>query len=376
MASIGSHRGRNRFKVLVTVLAPIVSLLLIEAGFRYRAWVRSKDTLSEAFSVPRDKPSFGRTRFLDIIQPNSNDSIIYELRPSLDVVYKGKPLRTNSHGFRGPEYDVEADEGTLTIVGIGASIMFGHGVGNGEEYSAILERELNRRVPAAKWRFVNTSAPSYNVVMKVETLRTKGLRFEPDLVILNIAGNNLELPNYVRLPEDPLDFKRSFLLDFFSGVRKREEETEKRDAVLARVDKSKLSWGAMVSTNPEEIPPSFRHLVGWDPFYAAMDHLKRLSEEHGFEVIVFTTLDLDITSKMLREGEARGFHAVSLMDDLVEYMEERDPEGFSLERYAKSELVVSAGNLHPSVIQHRMAARRLLTEMQRLGVIERLLTRN
>lgn len=370
MTSIGVRARRHRFKLWVTILAPVVALLLLEAGFRYRAWVRNKSTLSEAFSVPPAEPEVARTRLIDIIRPSLNDSIIYELRPDLDVLFKGQPLKTNSHGFRGPEYDARADEGTFTIVGIGASIMFGHGVGTGEAFPELLERELDERVPGARWRFVNTSVPSYNVVMKVETLRTKGLQFEPDLVILSVASNNLDLPNYIRLERDPLDLERSFLLDFVSGTLRRIEENERRGAVLAHVDKRKLSWGVMADTDPQEIPPAYRHLVGWEPFYAAMDDLQAMSEEHGFEVIVFANLDLTITSKILREGAERGFHAVTIMDDLTAYLEERGAEGFTLERYVESDLIVGDGNHHPSVIQHRMIASRLLTEIERVLALE------
>lgn len=366
--------SRNGIKLGVVVLAPVVCLAVLEVGFRWRAHARNRDTLESAFSIPSDEVAVARTRFLDIIQPHPSDKIIYELRPDLDVDYKGQLLATNRHGFRGEDYPVEAPEGTLTVVGIGASIMFGHGVPQGEEYAALLERALRAKFPSAGWRFVNTSVPSYNVVMKVETLKEKGLAFDPDVVLLNVAGNNLDLPNYIRVVEDPYDLGRSFLLDFVGEIRRRVDETESRNTVLARVDKDKLSWGNVVQTDPEKIPPEYRGLVGWDPFFAAMDELAALRDEHGFEVIVFTTLELDVTSRMLRAAEERGFHAVSLMPDLVAYMEEARPdEGFTLEGYAASKLVVSPTNLHPSSYQHHLAAKRLLAAMDELGVVERLL---
>ena len=83
---------------------------------------------------------------------------------------------------------------------------------------------LARHYPERTWRCINTSAPSYNVVTKVETLKEKGLRFEPDLVVLEIALNNLDLPNYIRVEEDPYDLSRSFLLDYFDEQRGIERE--------------------------------------------------------------------------------------------------------------------------------------------------------
>ena len=77
-----------------------------------------------------------------------------------------------------------------------------------------------------------------------------------DLVILGVANNNLDLPNYVRIDEDPLDLGRSFLLDFFRERRTIEEETTSRDAVLAAVNKEKLSWHAQVAS--EVVSPGSR----------------------------------------------------------------------------------------------------------------------
>ena len=92
---------------------------------------------------------------------------------------------TNSWGFRGPELSETAADGEITILGIGASNMFGDGVGNEDLYTGHLEVLLNERYPARKWRVINTAVPSYNVVMKVETLKEKGLRFDPDFVLLH-----------------------------------------------------------------------------------------------------------------------------------------------------------------------------------------------
>ena len=366
----------NAFKWLTVALAPLVSFGLLEGFFRYRAYVANRDTLAQAFFTPPEHGLGARTRFVDMIQAHPNDKIIYELRPDLDVFYKGSRITTNAQGFRGSEHPLRARKREITIVGIGASIMFGHGLSDGEEYPALLQAGLNWRYPGKHWRVINTGVPSYNVVMKVETLREKGLAYAPDLVLLGIASNNLDLPNYVRIPEDPLDAKHSFFLDFFVDRLARKREAEGRRATLARVDKDKLSWHESVPVSSDKIPPAYRDLVGWEPFERALDELQALSREHGFEVIVFSNLEVDITSRMLREAAERGFHTVSLMDDLVAHMRELRPdEEFTLEAYAASELVVGNGDGHPSALQHKLAARRLLEDWQANGLIERLLAK-
>lgn len=365
----------NSSKLKIVLLAPVLGLLILEVGFRIRVHQRNRRTLAEALEVPAIQEENSRTRFIDIIQPHINDNIIYELRPDLNTTFKGQALHTNSHGLRSPERAHQAEDGELTIVGIGASMMFGHGLSDEELYAPILEQALNQKYPHSKWRFINTAVPSHNVVMKVETLIDKGLAFKPDLVLLNIAGNNLDLPEYVRKHEDPLAGDRSFLLDFFSDWSGRKRIHEERMAEMAWVDRKKIEWNPLIKTDPEKIPEEYQDLLGWKPFRAALDKLEELGREHDFEVVIFAFIEHDLVPGMLEEGRQRGFHVSSLMPDLEAYFEEKTGSGFTVEKYKASELVVSGQNLHPSRIQHRMAMQRLLADLESTGVVDRLLER-
>lgn len=367
-------RSQRRIRWAVLALVPVVWLAGGEAFLRYRAHVLNQETLEAAFSVPREEALGGRVRFIDIIRPDPNPKIIYELRPELDTTYKGRRLTTNVHGFRGRAHPAGVQPETVKIVGIGASIMFGHGVDDGQEYLALLEAGLERAFPEKTWRVVNTAVPSYNVVMKVETLKQKGLAWGPDLVILNVASNNLELPNYIRVADDPRRTDKSFLLDLFGERLRRRREGADLVAGLARVDKERLSWHQSAVTDPQKIPPEYRDLVGWEPFERALDELRDLARPHDFGVIVFSNLDVDITSRMLREARERGFHSVCLMDDIAAWFEHRLPgEELTIERYTESELVVGPGDAHPSALQHRMIALRLQRELRESGMLARLL---
>lgn len=369
-------RPSNAFKLAMVGLAPIAGALLLEVGIRCRAYLLNQETLSAALSAVDEESPNGRVRFRDIIRPSANDRIIFELRPELDVMYKGAHLRTNAYGFRGGEYPVKADAGTITILGLGGSHMFGHGVADEDVYTLHLERLLQERYPARKWRVINTGVPTYGVVTKVEVLKEKGLAFEPDLVLLDVDRNNLDLPSYIRIEEDPLDLGHSFLWDFWQELEGRQAETAKRYGNLAYVDnKTKLDWANRVKSDPHKIPPRFRGLVGWEPFYAAMDEFAVISRAHHFEVLTFAYLDLDINGRLIEESAKRGFHSVSFMERIEDHLQRTYGEGFSVERYKQSDLVVSKSNLHPSVLLHRMTAEWLLEELEARGVIERLLAK-
>ena len=363
-----SRRGpSSRTKLALLLLAPVIS---IEVAFRAHAWHRNNITLEAAFRLPDERPAGASARLIDIIQPSPNDRLIYELRPNLVDTYKEKAFTTSRDGFRSPDVPHEPAEGTLTIVGIGASIMFGQGVADDELYARLLEADLNELYPQRVWRFINTAVPSYNVVMKVETLVEKGLAFQPDLVLLNIASNNLSLPAYIRVEEDPTELGRSFILDFLRDLRARRDTTRRYEARLAHVKNRELSWRAMIQTDPASIPAEYRELVGWEPFHRAMDRLAELSVEHDFEVIVFANLEVDLTIGMLEAARERGFHVLTIHEQLREHLE-ASGRGINIDAYRTSALCVSPTDAHPSSLQHRMIADALLAKLEQVGTVER-----
>ena len=159
---------------------------------------------------------------------------------------------------------IEKDENTVTIVGLGDSIMFGHGVGDGEPYLAVLKRMLEAEFPQKQWRVINTGVPGYNTVMEVETLRTKCRQFDPDLVILELVGNDLALPIYIRVEQNVFDLTRSFLWQFVEETRN--TRTLGRDPTLIHQESALAN---------EQIPEEYRDLAGWNPFMRALRDLRR-----------------------------------------------------------------------------------------------------
>ena len=207
-------RGPWRARLLALTLSTLAAILMAEAFCRLRVRNLNRETLEASLSRPVTLSVGGQASLGDLIQLSDNDLIAYELRPNLEgVSFKGCPVTTNSQGFRSSELDGVARPGEVTIVGIGDSVLFGHGVGDGECYLDQLQALLSERRPERSWRIVNTGVPGYNTVMEVETLTAKGLAFEPDLVLLGVVGNDHEPPSYVRDAQDPWSLSRSFLAE-------------------------------------------------------------------------------------------------------------------------------------------------------------------
>ena len=235
---------------LVTV-STLLALLAAEAATRVSAARSNRKLLSQSDVPERPKPDPGQHVFLgDIIQLSTNDRIVYELLPDLDgVFFRNRVVTTNAYGFRGPAIE-EAKENTRTIVGIGDSVMFGHGVADNLYYLAHLQRRFQKAFPTFHWRCINTGVPGYNTVQEVETLVTKALLFEPDIVLLGLVPNDLAVPTYLMAEVDPYDFTQSFLLNL---VRERLSKGRRRHGGGG-------PQGARPAPRP---PPGYGRRVAW-----------------------------------------------------------------------------------------------------------------
>lgn len=366
LATARSRRAAWPSRSWSAIVATAFALFVAECSLRVWQVRTNRSTLEQAWSAARTLAPGDKARLVDLIRPSLDDRVIYELRPSLrDVEFKGARVDTNRHGFRTRELDETAPPNTVTILGLGDSLMFGHGVGNDETYLAELEQRLDARRADRSWRTVNTAAPGYNTVMEVALLRARGLAFQPDIVVLGVCANDYAPPEYVRLAEDPWRFDKSYVLDLVTGAARRVHAAHS-DTTLVH----KSEWGAEFADLPGRVPPRYRATVGVEAFERALDELRGLADQHRFRVLVFTTYEYRFTEDMLAAARERGFPTVSLMDELLAVLHREGAKGFDEDSYRRSSLVVSPSNGHPSALQHRMAAERLYRELDALGWLD------
>ena len=370
-AAAPRKRGRLLAKLALLVGVLLCSLLVAEVACRVRVHILNQQSMDPTIAEKRRAERGGRVALIDIIQSSADPRIVYDLKPNLkEVPFKNAPTSTNSRGFRYRE--VQPDEGpdVVTIIGLGDSIMFGWGVPDGRNYTTFLEKLLNEKYPAKTWRVINTAAPGYNTVTEVETLKSKGLEFKPDIVILDLVPNDLELPVYVLKPRDVFALNRCYLASWIeerlaSGDAEHGLDLPGRDQLLEPGRQA----------DPDDA--IYRELFGWGPFIGALDELRELSQEHHFKVVTFTTIENSTTDQMTKLALEHGSMHVRLMPELVAFMDEHyDHPVWSYEHpeaLLQSSLVVSPDDGHPSVKQHYMAAEKLLSELEKSGEIQRLL---
>ncbi|MEP7010417.1 MAG: SGNH/GDSL hydrolase family protein [Acidobacteriota bacterium] len=98
---------------------------------------------------------------------------------------------SNRLGFRDVDHEVAKPPGVYRIVVIGDSIAAGLKVDRFEDtFPSILGEEL--RAKGVKAEVISLAVSGYNTQQEVETLREKGLQYQPDLVLLSYSLSSRE----------------------------------------------------------------------------------------------------------------------------------------------------------------------------------------
>ncbi len=163
-----------------------VSLVAAEIGLR----VGLPDLGSDLFVAPDRSES----PFL------YNDRIGYELKPLARVKTvddQGKPVweQVTRDGFRGPERTLPKPRGIYRILVVGDSVAQGFGVSYNHSWPKFLEDSLNRRAAGGdarrRYEVINAGIGGYVSWQTLVRLEDRGLKYEPELVLVLVGWNDL-----------------------------------------------------------------------------------------------------------------------------------------------------------------------------------------
>jgi hypothetical protein len=93
-------------------------------------------------------------------------------------------IRHNSKGLRDREYAYERSAGKRRILALGDSFVWGYGVEQQETFSEVLETLL----PDVE--VINAGVAGYGTDQELLWLRSEGVRYRPDVVVLVMCGND------------------------------------------------------------------------------------------------------------------------------------------------------------------------------------------
>lgn len=248
-----------------------VALALVAA----EALVRALDLAPQVSVIER-----GRFRL------SRNPLIGYEPVPGLD--YRGDDLSffdytgaSNSLGYRDREHPVEKPPGTWRVVVIGDSIAAGLKVERfADTLPPLLERELAEAgVPA---EVISLAVSGYNTRQEVETLREKGLAFDPDLVLVAYTLTD-------RQRVDGGILATLLAEERAGGVDAgRVAHTEIHPVLAQSALLRALRYRVLPPPPPDpELARGYEELLaGEDTVAPALADLAALADEHGFRVAV------------------------------------------------------------------------------------------
>jgi hypothetical protein len=110
------------------------------------------------------------------------------MKPGSHYEWQNIPVDINSHGLRNEETTYEKPAGTFRILNLGDSIAMGWGVRLEETYGKQVEVMLNKQAePGVRYEVINTGVPGWGVDSELAFLKTEGIRYDPDMVLLDLT---------------------------------------------------------------------------------------------------------------------------------------------------------------------------------------------
>ncbi len=117
----------------------------------------------------------------------------------------------NSVGWRDDEHRLSKPDGTYRILGLGDSYLFGQGVKTQDRCLDRLGELLRKQYPLRIVETINAGQLAYNTVMESRVLKSCGLEYQPNLVILHFVPNDVEADVYTK------QAKVEFFTEYMTG---------------------------------------------------------------------------------------------------------------------------------------------------------------
>lgn len=343
----------------------IVVVCLVEVGLRLWHIVRPPESIEDFERMVRRAGSArevtlaGDSSLGEVVQVSEHPKRVYELIPNLRARFQGAEIFINSYGMRNPDVAVEKKSGVFRIVGLGDSDMFGWGVEETENYLHILEQLLGTTAPGAQTiEILNFGVPGYNTAMEVATYEHLARHFKPDLILVGLTTNDVNLPAF--LLERPTFFgeHRSVLLKALYSLM------PTRGGALRNYRLNGRS-----AEDQSRIRHEYRDMVGIDGMIRAFNRLHTLTRTENIPVVVFSITTDDNLEQTVSEQVSKrlGFAHVTGVPYAREYLRSRGlPD--TPEVWQKTFWLSPTDN-HPNPFAHRLIAQLLHREFRRHNLV-------
>jgi hypothetical protein len=372
-------------EVGLLIASVIVGFLLCEALFRaylfYADYRAEGDRVLTVYDIGTDEYNWLVERgFINesesIFIPSNNPDIRYVLNPNISKPRRGFSIKINSDGFKDNEYSWVKGSNVFRIMILGDSVAVGFRLNASDRYSEYLEEMLNSNPRTkTKYEVINAAVWGYDTRQEVGLLRRKGLKYNPDLVILAYYLNDpaiytegmnyFQIMKYCNKQYIPIEsgkagrrirlyrkygwmINKSELLTYLLREYALEDEilkTYENVFTDKRTFEKALKWDVNW----------FRKFVClhyndrfWNPVRDEFKKLGNLSNNHDFKVILLINPKVErkdvlwenypltpIHMKVMKEAESNNFYTHDLLDDFKKFpvnlisLELKDPHHYS-----------------------------------------------
>ena len=270
------------------------------------------------------------TKYAMHLKNDSQNPLIGHVhRPNKSMELMNVMVDINSDGFRDKDYPVDRND-KYRIIFLGDSLTFGWGVKEEETFATLLEEDLDTKNPT---EVINFGTGNYNTEQEVNLFLEKGLKYNPDKVVLFYFINDAEIT-----PEKSglwfLGYSQ-FISFYWSRI----------NSLLNNFLPSKSFQEYYESLYDEG-------QQGWINSRKAIIQLRDICESKGiqFQVVLLPELH-DVNNEIF----------TNVYDNLSLFLEENNIEYMNLAKLFENhpnqiELWVSYDDAHPNNIAHRKIA--------------------
>ena len=343
-------------KILLAIFAIISTLLLIGLleGIAY-VWERRQANSLYAWELVASR----RMVWEKHPTPGAGYTL---MKPDSHYQWQGIPVDINSHGLRNPETTYEKPPATFRILNLGDSVVMGWGVRAEDTYGRQMEAWLHEQGAGdLRYEVINAGVPGWSLENALAYLQAEGVKFKPDLVVLDITvANDINGRSALLAGNKPGIF--SWLSDhtyFWPFLQSQAAWAKARADGKDRVDTINPP------TNPAKYFPLDPQSDRWDERWNSVLKINQLSRENDARVVLllfplefqvldegYSTLPQEI---FMAKADEAGIPAVDLLPAFQQACLGKPGGACQLEdRYLFADVW-----MHPSAYGHELTATEL-----------------
>ena len=202
---------------------------------------------------------------------------------------------TNSHGFRGPEFEIEKEPGTYRIFIVGGSAVMGLGASSDEAtITGFLQKSYDESDLNGKIEVINAGVSGAVVFEETYMIKEYLLQFDPDVIIGYDGGNDARNRDFDELPY----FKNNQLF----GIFKMSDLTIYRTPFVLNDFLNDFLSRSYHQAADDDSEISVMVAENWKNRWL---DICKLGNENGFDTIVTVQPTLVTSSKHLSNDESK-----------------------------------------------------------------------